>query len=169
MELLAKLGIDWTLLVAQLINFTILMVLLTYFVYKPILRLLDDRRERVRKSMEDAKKIENQKREIDQFRVEQLRKVDEECGKFLETAKTQAEAVKKEILAGAEKEAAQVLSKAREQVGEERERLLQETQETLASVIVRMTEKILEKEFTGADQQRLLTQVKKQLPTMIQK
>ncbi len=167
MELLAKLGLDWGVMLAQLINFGVLIVALSYFVYKPVLRVIDDRRERVRKSMEDAKAIENQKREIDQFKVEQFRKIDEECGKFLETAKTQAENARKEILAGAEKEAAAILAKARQQLDEERNRMVGDVQTTLASVIVRMTEKILEREFSGTDQQRLIGSVQKELPAML--
>ncbi len=167
MELLTKLGIDWGVLIAQLINFVILIVALTYFVYKPVLRLLDDRRERIRKAMEDAKSIENQKRELDQFKAEQLRKVDQEVAKFLESSKGQAEAAKKEILAGAEKEAAQILVKARQQLDEERSRMVNDVQGTLASVIVRMTEKILEREFSKADQTRLLGAVEKELPSLI--
>jgi F-type H+-transporting ATPase subunit b len=168
MELLNTLGINWQLLVAQLLNFLVLIVALTYFVYKPILRLIDDRRERIRKAMEDAKAIENQKRELDIFKAEQLRKIDQECGKFLETAKSQAESVKKEILTGAEKEAAQILAKARQQMEEERGRMMGEVQGTLAGVIVRMTEKILEREFSPADQKRLLGAVSKELPALIQ-
>lgn len=168
MELITTLGINWQMLVAQLINFVLLIVLLSYFVYKPILRLIDDRRERIRKSMEDAKAIENQKRELDVFKTEQLRKIDQECGKFLETAKSQAEGVKKDILAGAEKEAAQILAKARTQMEEERARMGSEIQSTLAGVIVRMTEKILEREFSSADQQRLLGNVQKELSSLVE-
>ncbi len=167
MELLTKLGIDLPLMIAQLINFAILIVALSIFVYKPVLRVLDDRRERVRKSMEDAKAIENQKREIDEFRTEQFRKIDIECGKFLEAAKHQAEAARKEILASAEKESAAILAKSQQQLGEERTRMIADIQDTLASVIVRMTEKILEREFKGADQERLLSHVKKELPSVI--
>ncbi len=167
MELITKLGIDTSMLIAQLVNFVVLIAVLSFFVYKPVLRVLDDRRERIRKSMEDAKAIENQKREIDEFRVEQFRKIDQECGKFLEAAKHQAEASRKDILASAEKEAAAILAKSRTQLGEERERMVKDIQDTLASVIVRMTEKILEREFKGPDQERLLSHVKKELPSVI--
>jgi F-type H+-transporting ATPase subunit b len=167
MELLTKLGIDWKLLIAQLVNFVLLIGALTYLVYEPVLRVIDDRRERIRKSMEDAKAIENQKREIDEFRTEQFRKIDQECGKFLETAKHQAETAKKEILAGAEKEAAQILIKARQQMDDERSRMVRDVQDTLAGVIVRMTEKLLEREIKSADQERLLGHVRKELPSVL--
>ncbi len=167
MELLTTLGIDWKVMLAQLINFVILIVVLSYFVYRPILRLIDDRRERVRKSMEDAKAIENQKRELDQFKTEQLRKMDAESGKFLEEARHQADAARKEILAHAEKEAQQILAKAKQQLGDERERMMAEIQKNLAAVVVKMAEKVIEREFSKGDQDRLLGTISKELPALI--
>src|SRR3989344_8250900 len=107
MELLTKLGIDWKLLLAQIVNFTLLVGVLTYFVYRPLLNLLDQRREKIRKAMEDAKHIENQKKEMEIFRNEQMKKIDQEVGVFLQRSKQQAEAMKVEILASARKEAEQ--------------------------------------------------------------
>lgn len=167
MELLHKLGIDGWAFLAQLINFTVLIVALTYFVYRPILRLIDDRRERVRKSMEDAKAIENQKRELDEFKLEQMRKIDRETGSFLEKAKTQAEGMKKEILAGAEREAAAILKKAKDQLAEERTRMVSDVQSTLATAVVRLSQKLIEREFSKADQDRLLGSVQKELPALL--
>lgn len=167
MELISKLGIDLGVFIAQLVNFTILIVVLSVFVYRPILRLLDDRRERVRKSMEDAKAIENQKRELDEFKVEQMRKVDQETGAFLETAKKQAETLKKDILAGAEKEAAAILVKAKAQLDEERGRMVGDLQATLASAVVKLSQKVIEREFNKADQDRILSSVQKDLPALL--
>lgn len=167
MELLSKLGINMGMFIAQLVNFTILIVVLSVFVYKPIIRLLDDRRERIRKSMEDAKAIENQKRELDEFRTEQMRKIDLETGKFLETAKHQAETMKKEILQSAEKEAAGILSKAKDQMSDERARMVSDLQATLASTVVKLSQKVIEREFGKSDQDRLLTSIQKDLPALI--
>ncbi len=167
MELITTLGIDWKVLIVQLINFGILIVVLSVLVYRPILRLIDDRRERVRKSMEDTKAIENQRREIDEFKLEQMKKIDAECGKFLENAKHQAESVKKEILGNAEKEASAILAKAKAALDEERGRMVREIQGSLSSVVVKMAEKIIEREFTGADQQRILKDVEKALPALL--
>jgi F-type H+-transporting ATPase subunit b len=72
MELLTTLGIDWQLLLVQLLNFGILIVVLSVLLYRPVIRMIDDRRERIRKSMEDTKVIENQRRELEEFKADQL-------------------------------------------------------------------------------------------------
>jgi F-type H+-transporting ATPase subunit b len=167
MELLTKLGVDWKLLLAQIVNFTIIVGVLSYFVYKPLLRLIDERRERIAKAMEDAKRIEQQKKELEEFRTKQLKKIDEEAGQLLAQAKAHAEKMKEEILAGAQKEAKHVLEKAQQQLTEERERVMRELQGTLASLTVRMTEKILEREFSDTDQKRFLASIEKELPQML--
>ena len=167
MELLAKLGVDGKLLIAQIVNFTILVAILSYFVYRPLLDLLDARRDRIAKAMENAKRVEEQTRELEQFRLEQLKKVDQEIGAMLERGKHAAEAVREKILEEAKREADTVLGKGRRQLEDERVRVFHDVQGTLATMIVRMTEKILEREFSDADQQRLLSILEKDIPGLL--
>lgn len=167
MELLSKLGIDWKLILAQIVNFALLLGVLTYFVHRPLLNLLDARRERIRKATEDAKRIEEQTKELETFRTEQLKKIDAECGVFLERTKKQAEVLRQEMLAGAKHEVEQMLAKGREELAEERARVMAETQGVLANMIVRLTAKLLEREFSPGDQERLLTALEKQIPTLL--
>jgi F-type H+-transporting ATPase subunit b len=164
MELLTKLGINWALLLAQIVNFAIVLGALTFFVYRPLLNLLDQRSSRIRKAMEDAKRMEDQKREMEAFRVEQMKKIDEESGKFLERAKKEAEVSKQHILTAAQAEAARILERGEQQLKEERHRVLADVQGVVADAIVRMTQKILEREFTPADQKRLLADLTKDIP-----
>lgn len=167
MELLAKLGINWSLLLAQIVNFTILLGVLSFFVYKPLLNLLDSRRERIRKAMEDAAKIENQRKEMEAYRAGEMRRIDQECGAFLEKAKQQAEQMKDEVLESAKRESDHALERGRRQLEEERAKVFREVQHVVTSVILRMTEKILEREFSHEDQSRLLTSLEKELPTLL--
>ncbi len=167
MELLQKLGVDWKLLLAQIANFAILLSVLTLFVYRPLLRVIDERRERIRKAMEDAEKISHEKEELAKAREEALRNIDQECGSFLEKAKNDAERAKAEILRTATLEAQAILAKGHEQLRAERALALRETQKMLATAILRVTENILEREFSPRDQERILTSVERSLPTLL--
>ncbi|TSC58537.1 MAG: F-type H+-transporting ATPase subunit b [Candidatus Peregrinibacteria bacterium Greene0416_19] len=167
MELLTKLGIDWKLLLAQIVNFTIVLGVLTYFVYRPLLDLLDRRRDRIAKAMEEVKQIEHQKAELDAFRLEQMRKIDEETGAFLERAKREAEAAGRKMVDEAKAEADRLLGRGRQQLEEERAKVFAEVQGTLVSMIVRMTEKILAREFTAKDQERIVSSLNKELPSLL--
>jgi F-type H+-transporting ATPase subunit b len=167
MEIIKTLGISWQLLLAQIINFGIILFVLTKFVYKPVLKVIDERREATRKAMDDADKIENQKREMDEIRTEQLRKLDQESGDYLQRAKKQAEKIQTEMLEKAKAEVDTLLERGRKQLESERQEAVDSLQDTLGKVVIRMTEKILEREFGDADQKRLLTNLEKDLPSML--
>ncbi len=167
MELLNTLGIDWKLLIVQLINFVLLIGVLTFLLYRPILRVLDERKARIQKSMEDAKKVEQMKKDMDDVRKEQMKKLDQETGKLLEAARKQADDMKKEMITRAQEEAAGIVAKAQEQLGAERGRMVSEIQSTLANIVVQMTEKVLQREFAKGDQDRILGSIKQDLPALL--
>ena len=167
MELLTTLGIDWKLLIVQLINFVILIIVLTYLLYRPILRVLDERKARIQKSLEEAKKVKPMKKGMDEVRKEQMKKLDLETGKLLESARKQADDMKKEMIARAQEEAAGIVAKAQEQLGAERGRMVSEIQGTLANIVVQMTEKVLQREFAKGDQDRILGSIKQDLPALL--
>lgn len=167
MELLQKLGVDWKLLIAQIVNFTILLSVLTLFVYRPLLRVIDERRERIRKSMEDAEAIAHEKEELEKRRQEALRTLDRECGALLAKAKLDAEELRASMLHTAEVEAKNILHKGQEQLRHERAQALHDMQKSLANTIVHMTAKLLEREFSPRDQERILTSLERSLPSIL--
>lgn len=167
MELLDKLGINGGLLLAQIVNFGIVLGALTFLVYRPLLNLLDKRSERIRKSLEDAKKIEEQKKEMEVWRQEQMQKIDAEMGRLLEKARMEAETARQQILASAQEEAAKILKRGEEKLAEERARVFGEVQGKVAEAIVRVTEKILGREWKPADQKERITDLSRELTAQL--
>ena len=167
MELLAKLGIDWRLLIAQIVNFAILAGVLAALVYKPLLNVLDQRAERIRKAMESARKAEEQARTLEVLRQQELKKIDAECGLLLERTKKQAGELERGMLEKAKQEASRVLERGKQELAEERAKALREVQETVARVVVQLTEKLLAREFSPADQQRMLKDLSAHIPSLL--
>ena len=167
MELLEKLGINWALLLAQAVNFGIVLGALTWLVYRPLLNLLDQRSEKIRRSLEDAAKIESQKKEMDEFRLEQMKKIDAEIGAVLERARREAEEARQQILTGAQEEAARILARGGQKLEGERKKVLSDVQGTVAAVIVRMTEKLLGREWTPVDQKKRIADLTAELPSAL--
>lgn len=167
MELLSKLGIHWSLLLAQVLNFTVVLGVLTIFVYKPLLALLDARRERIMKAMEDAKRMDQQNREMEAFRDQQLQRIDQECGLLIEKAKSHAESLEQEILQKAREEAKAIVDRGKQQLLEERARALQDIHEIVAKGIVALTEHILQREFGASDQSKLLSTLANRIPALL--
>ena len=167
MELLAKLGINWQLLIAQVVNFMIVLGVLSYLVYKPLLDLLDKRTERVRKAMEEAKRLEEEAESLSRQRIERLKKIDEEAGILLAQARVTAEAMHSDMLDKAHKDSQKLLEKGRQDIAAERAAALRDMQDTLAKVITQLTEKLLERTFTPEDQKKALEEVTRSIPTLL--
>ncbi len=167
MELLSALGIDWQVLTAQLINYGILLVALSVLLYRPILKLLDERRERIAKSMEDAKKIDQKLKEIEKERQQVMRELDAKASALLADAKKQAEGAKAEMVASTQKEVEGLLERGRKQLEDERRRMVTDLEKTVASVSVELAGKILQREFTPDDQKRIVSGLSKDIPSLI--
>jgi F-type H+-transporting ATPase subunit b len=156
MEILETLGINWGMLIAQIINFALLMTALTYFLYKPALRVIDERRERIRESMDNAAKLEQRVHDLEKDRKKRLKEIDAEALSLLEQARQQAESMKKEILDAARAEADTVLEKGRKQLDNERKKLLSDMQNTVIAASIQLSERILAREFSESDQKKML-------------
>ncbi|MDD5040903.1 MAG: ATP synthase F0 subunit B [Candidatus Peribacteraceae bacterium] len=167
MELLTKLGINWQLLIAQIVNFLIVMGVLGYFLYRPILNLLDARAERIRKAVEEAKRIEHQAQEMAKLREEEMKRLDRESGEHFDRIRKEAAVLQEELHATAKKEAEAMIQNALKRIDEERRIMMEDIMKTVNAVIVRMTEKLLEREFTPADQKRIQEQLIAELPKMV--
>lgn len=165
--ILQTLGIDWQILLAQVINFVIVMVLLAKFVYKPLLKLIDDRREAVKRSMEQVAEIERQKQESESSRQATLLKADQEAGAILARAKADAEEMKAKILASAQTEADQIRIKGEQQLEDERTHVFHDVQDTMAKVVITLSERIIRREFSDADQKRLMKDLETELPKLL--
>ena len=159
MEILYTLGIDWKLLLAQVVNFGVLAAVLAYFVYKPILKLIDSRRDAVKKSMDDVERIGRQREEMEEFRKAEMQKIEKEANRLMEFAKADVAKAKDEMVAAAKKEADDALARGRQQLETEKQRIAADLSKSAAKLVVKLTGKILEKELSPADQDRLITQL----------
>lgn len=163
MELISKLGIDWKLLIAQIINFFILLFVLYKFAYKPILEMLNKRSKMIEKAVTDSKASEERLKEIESTRQKMLTETEKEIGKLLEKAKTDAEVMKKGIVAAAQEQGEDLLRRAKAQIAEEKEKMAEDVKKEVVKFIVLATGKILEREFSADDQKRLADAVAREV------
>ena len=163
MELLTKLGIDWKLLAAQIVNFFILLVILYKFVYKPVLDLLEKRSKTIEKGIADAKASEERLKEIEQTREKSLRNTEKEIGKLFDQAKKDAEAMKQSIVSAANVQSEDMLRRTRAQMEEEKQKMLGDVKREVTAFIIQATSKVLEREFSAADQKRLAEAITKEM------
>ena len=117
-ELLHSLGIEWHILVAQIINFAILLAVLLKFVYKPVMKMLDERREGVFATLEKEEKATAKLASADTEREKILAETRVTTTAMLEEAKRDGEEVKKKLLTSAKEEIAKMQTEAQKKLRE---------------------------------------------------
>ncbi len=130
---MGKLGINGSLLLMQIIHFGLLLWLLNYFLYKPVLSMLEKRRTHIEEALASAAqarteaekqkaefeaKLETERREAQARIAEATRSSEKVREEILAKAKTEAEEIKAQALAEAEKEKARVLRSVRKEIAE---------------------------------------------------
>src|SRR5688572_11227536 len=158
MEILDQFGVDWRLLIAQFVNFAILLFILKIILYKPILKMLEDRKNRIAEAEENAASIEKRLEKIEKEREKTISKASDEATKLLEEA-TKSSA---EIIAEAHVKAASdlelVIAKAQDQIASDREKMRSEIRAELAELVATAMTSIYEKKLTKADQEEIIKQ-----------
>ncbi len=142
-SLFAAFGIDWKLLLAQAVNFGILFVALTYLLYKPVMKTLDERRRVVAKGVEDAKLAEEKLASADHEAAEVLHTAETEAETIVGTARETATSERTRIVRDAEARAASIEKDAEARAKEDAARTLRESEKEIARLAVLAAEKVV--------------------------
>jgi F-type H+-transporting ATPase subunit b len=154
-ETLDSLGVYWPKLVAQLVNFAIILFILWKFAYRPVLKLLEERRQRVAEAMINAQKAREELARTEAQRQQVLAETNAQANKLIEEARADAARVREQETQKAIREAEQIVSKAREAAALERVRMLAEVKRELGRLVIATTSKVTGKVLTPEDQRRL--------------
>lgn len=158
MELIEKLGIDWRLLLAQILNFTILMSVLNFFLYKPILNILRKREEKIKKSIADSHKIEEELLHTEKQNQQIISKANKDAADIIKKAQEAAELKKQNILESAKKESENILIKAEQKTARLAAKAQAEIKEQMSDIVLAATEKVLAKKVNSKNDQELINE-----------
>ena len=156
MQALQTLGLNLPSLLWHTVNFLVLLALLWRFLYKPVIRMLDERSSRIKESMERAEAIK-----------EQLARTNEETKLALESARKEAQAIadqasqigeqiKAQARRDAQTEADKILERARQQIEQERRQAIAEARQEMANLVVAAAGKVLGRQLDDRAQHLLV-------------
>ncbi|MBP7831455.1 MAG: F0F1 ATP synthase subunit B [Candidatus Pacebacteria bacterium] len=135
--------IDWKIIIAQAINFAVVVFVLYRFAIKPLKKNLDERKNTIEKGLSDAKTnaelLVSAKNDYEKMLAEARTEAD----KIMKGVKKDAEAKRAELLAAAEAEVATVTQSARKDMEAEKNKMLQDAKKELAGLVVSAAEKVL--------------------------
>src|SRR5437773_11056236 len=158
-----KFGLDKPHFFAQVISFCIVTFLLYRFAYKPILTMLDERRQRIAESLANAEKIKAELARTEALQREALEKANVQASKLIEEARAAAARVQEQKTQKAIAAAEQIISKAREAATQDHARMLAELKREVGRLVVQTTATVTGKILTPEDQQRLVEDTAQQV------
>jgi F-type H+-transporting ATPase subunit b len=162
-EISRTFGLDVPHFISQVISFAIVAFLLHRFAYKPILRVLEERRQRIAEGLSNAEKIKQELAKAEAMRHEILGKANTQANQLIEEARAAAAKVQESETQRAIKTAEDIIAKAHQAGAAERQRMKDELLKELGQLVVRTAAQVTGKILTMDDQRRLIDETNKQL------
>jgi len=156
-------GVNWPHLGAQIVSFGIMCAVLYALAYKPILRILEARRQQIAGGLANAAQIKSELDRIDASRVEILKNADAEGQRLIHEARDAAARIHAEAEQQAIAAAEQIVARARESSEREHARRLAELRREIGRLVVHTTASVTGKILTADDQRRLSEETARQL------
>src|SRR3989338_8184704 len=144
-ELVHSLGIEWKVLIAQIINFAILFYVLKRFAVGPIMKILDKRFLRMESDRAEAEKIESKVADMEKEKEAILIVAREESQKIIKNAEAVAAKLRTERVAAAEKEVAAIVAAGKKQLADETKNAETVLRREMGSLIAIAVEKTVAK------------------------
>ncbi len=146
-ELLNLFGVDWRLLLIQAINFVVLIAALSYFLYNPILKILDERRKKIEQGIKDAADAKKSLENADEESRDIIGKAVGDAEGIILTAKDSAIIRGNEIVETAQSRASRIEADAKARAEAEAKKALDGSNEQIARVAILGTERLLNKKL----------------------
>src|SRR5215468_6063249 len=162
-EIARTFGVDWTHLVAQMVSFSIVCVVLERFAYKPVLRMLEERRRQIAQGQANAEQIKAELNSIEEQRRKVLENANAEASRLIEEGRAAAARVEKQETQKAIAAAERIMVKGQEAAEQDRLRILAELKSEFGRLVIKTTSLVTGKILTTEDQQRLAEETAKQL------
>lgn len=159
MDALNSLGIDWKLLVAQIVNFLILLLILRKFLFGPIVKMLSERKTKITKGLEDAQSAKESLDNAGQKAREITSEAMQEAQIIVALARKEAEEEKNKIIAGTQEKAAKIIKEAQERTKREEDKLVVRSKSRLGELVVAALEKILGTKQDEKSVDKIISQV----------
>ncbi len=163
---ISELGINWGVLLTQVVTFVVLLVLLRFVAYKPLMRMLDERSKRVKDSLEQAEAVKTQSAKTEEELKKQLEQAGREGQERIARAIKAGEDIKQKAQADAKKEAENLIVRARAEIRRERDEAVDGVRREFADLTVLAAGKIIEKSLDKKEHRELIEKVLQESATL---
>ena len=166
MEGLAGLGISLPTLIAQIVNFVILFGLLYLVAYKPLMRMLDERSNKVKESMEQTESIREQAEHAEEEAKKRIEAASREGQELVAQAVRTGEEIRQKAQEEAKPEAEALIARARLEIQRERDEAIGELRKEFTDLTIAAAEKVIEQSLDKEAHRKLIDKVLEESETL---
>jgi len=153
--------IDWMTMIAQAINFVIVLFIVNLLAIKPLKKLMKERSGTIKKGLDDATKNEELLSKTHKEYNNIVAKAKAEAYQIFEEGKKDAESKKVEILENAQLEVDKMINNGKKSLESEKAKMIEEAKGEIVSLVVKATEKLLESSDSKNFDDKTLKEIKK--------
>lgn len=157
--------LDPGLFVWTILTFLLLVFVLAKFAWKPLLKMLQDREDMIRSSIEDAEKAKSELERLNEESEAIMAKARSEAQSILADGKAAAEKVKDGIIAKSKEQANKISEDNRNQIQVEKDKAISEIKEEVVNLTLSVAEKLIQKNLSDADNKSLIEESLKKVQT----
>ena len=150
-------------MIVMIFFFILLIYLVGKFAWGPVMNMMQKREEHVASEIDAAEKSRAEAERASQEAIERLNQTKQDAQKIIEDAKTAGVKQEEDIIASAKKEAERIKEAAQEEIQNEKDKAIQALQEQVASLSVLIASKVIEKEISAQDQEKLIEEYIKEV------
>jgi len=148
--------LDPGLFIWTIITFLVLFYILAKFAWKPLLKMLKDREDMIRNSIEDAEKAKIELERLNEESEAIMTKARSEAQTILADGKAAAEKVKDDTIAKAKEQANKIREDAGKQIQVEKDKAISDIRQEVVNLSLSMAEKLINKNLSDADNKSLI-------------
>jgi len=156
---LGELGINLPSLLAQLVNFGILLGILYLVAYKPIMKMLDERANRIKESMEQTEVIKDKAEKAEEEIAEQLKEAGRQSQAVIDRGVRTGEEMRQKAQEEAKKEAEALLARARNEIRRERDGVIDDLRREFAGLTILAAGKVIDRTLDKEAHRQLIDKV----------
>ncbi len=153
----ALVSINPATIVFTLINTLIIFLIFRIFLYKPVCKILDKRKEMAASEISEAQKAKEAAQKAEEEYTARLADAKNEAAEIVKQATLRAQKREEEIVSEAAKKAADIRAKAEENIERERQKAVNEIKDEISEMVVMAASKVVEKEISAKDNEALIS------------
>ncbi|HCA66814.1 MAG: ATP synthase F0 subunit B [Candidatus Jacksonbacteria bacterium RIFOXYA2_FULL_44_7] len=155
-QLLKSFGIEWKILIWQVINFAVVFFILSRFLYKPLKKAIHDREKKISASLDAADKLKKKSKEMEDEFKQKMADQRKEIEEMHVKARAANEKLKSELRAQAEEESKRMITEAKTRAEEEKKEIMVTLESEVKMLAIALAGKVLEKEIDEAKEKELM-------------